>query len=154
MINANYANAYKEVLVILDKLIEEDYNKIPKNYIEFLEQNSNKEYNFKYDDSKDFEQQELLLDTKYILFGLFEKFGTTELQKEKIKAFRNNYYNKVEQEKREQYNPDGIFKKRENNEKISGTEINVNTDTIALVECKESFFTRILNKILQVFRIK
>ena len=39
-----------------------------------------------------FEEQDLLDDTKYILFGLFEKFGATELQKEKIKAFKNNYY--------------------------------------------------------------
>lgn len=52
----------------------------------------------------------MLDDTKYILFGLFEKFGATELQKEKIKAFRNNYYNQLEQEKSEKYNPNDIFK--------------------------------------------
>ena len=101
MIETNYANAYKEVLVILDHLIKEDYNKIPKNYIEFLKSNCNNEYEFYYDNSKTFEEQELLDDTKYILFGLFEKFGATELQKDTIKAFKNNYYNKLENEKRE-----------------------------------------------------
>ena len=35
MIKTNYANAYKEVLVILDHLIKEDYNKIPKEKIKF-----------------------------------------------------------------------------------------------------------------------
>ena len=149
MINTNYANAYKEVLVILDKLIEEDYNKIPKNYIEFLEENSNKEYDFKYDDSKEFEEQELLLDTKYILFGLFEKFGATELQKEKIKAFRKNYNNQLEQEKREQYNPEDIFKRVNKNK-----EILKNNNTTDLVEYKTSFFKKLKNYIFKILHIK
>ena len=34
MINTNYANAYKEVLIVLNNLIKEDYEKIPKEYIE------------------------------------------------------------------------------------------------------------------------
>ena len=88
MVKTNYANAYKEVLVILNNLIKEDYDKIPKEYIEFLKSNCNNEYEFYYDNSKTFEEQELLDDTKYILFGLFEKFGATEVQKEKIKAFK------------------------------------------------------------------
>ena len=86
MVRTNYANAYKEVLVILDNFKKEDYNKIPKEYVEFLTANCNNDYEFYYDTSKTFEHQELLDDTKYILFGLFEKFGSTELQKEKIKA--------------------------------------------------------------------
>ena len=100
MVKTNYANAYKEVLVILDYLIKEDYDKIPKEYIEFLKSNCNNEYEFYYDNSKTFEEQELLDDTKYILFGLFEKFGATELQKEKIRSFKNSYYNKLEEEKK------------------------------------------------------
>ena len=95
MVKTNYANAYKEVLVILNNLIKEDYDKIPKQYIEFLESNCNNEYEFYFDTSKSFEEQELLDETKYILFGLFEKFGATQNQKEKIKAFRNNYINLV-----------------------------------------------------------
>ena len=97
MVKTNYANAYKEVLVILDNLIKEDYDKIPKEYIDFLTANYNNNYEFYYDTSKTFEEQELLDDTKYILFGLFEKFGATELQKEKIKNFKKNYYNKLEE---------------------------------------------------------
>ena len=61
MIKTTYANAYKEVLVILDNLIKEDYNKIPKEYIEFLKLNCNNEYEFYYDNSKTFEEQEKVL---------------------------------------------------------------------------------------------
>ena len=152
MIKTNYANAYKEVLVILNNLITEDYNKIPREYIEFLTANCNNDYEFKYDNSKSFEEQELLDDTKYILFGLFEKFGATELQKEKIKAFKNNYYNQLEKEKNEKYNPDNIFK-NENKTEVSNTEKledNINT---ALLEYKESFFTKFKKIIFKILHI-
>ena len=92
MVKTNYANAYKEVLVILNNLIKEDYDKIPKKYIEFLTENCNNDYEFYYDTSKTFEQQELLDDTKYILFGLFEKFGSTELQKEKTQILHSKKF--------------------------------------------------------------
>ena len=124
MVKTNYANAYKEVLVILNNLIKEDYDKIPKKYIEFLTENCNNDYEFYYDTSKTFEQQELLDDTKYILFGLFEKFGSTELQKEKIKAFKNTFYRKLEEEKKAKYNPENIFSNQYKKSSIDNVENN------------------------------
>ena len=152
MVKTNYANAYKEVLVILDNLIKEDYDKIPKEYIEFLKSNCNNEYEFYYDNSKTFEEQELLDDTKYILFGLFEKFGATEIQKEKIKNFKDNYFRKIEEEKREQYNPDDIFKNA-NKAKNTDIEMSENNTNTALIECKGSFFTRFKNFIFKILHI-
>ena len=152
MLKTNYANAYKEVLIILDNLIKEDYDKIPKEYIEFLKSNCNNEYEFYYDNSKTFEEQELLDDTKYILFGLFEKFGATDLQKEKIKNFKDNYFRKIEEEKREQYNPDDIFKNA-NKAKNTDIEMSENNTNTALIECKGSFFTRFKNFIFKILHI-
>ena len=146
MVKTNYANAYKEVLIILDNLIKEDYNKIPKEYIEFLTANCNNDYEFHYDTSKTIEQQELLDDTKYILFGLFEKFGATDLQKEKIKAFRNKYYNQLEKEKSEKYNSDNIFKKKNNeNEEVS--------NNLILEVKKENLYQKIVNFIKRILNI-
>ena len=150
MVKTNYANAYKEVLVILDNLIKEDYDKIPKEYIEFLAENCNNDYNFHYDTSKTIEQQELLDDTKYILFGLFEKFGATELQKEKIKAFKNSYYIKKEEEKKEKYNVD-IFQSRNSFKQAHNIEENTNKNVVALKERKESIIKKIFNKIKRIF---
>ena len=152
MVKTNYANAYKEVLVILDNLIKEDYNKIPKEYIEFLTANCNNDYEFNYDNSKTFEEQELLDNTKYILFGLFEKFGATELQKEKIKSFRNNYYNQLEEEKREKYNVDDIFKNANKSQNII-KEMSESTTNTSLVEYKESSFTKFKNFILKILHL-
>ena len=147
MINAKYANEYKEVLAVLNNLVKEDYEKIPKEYIEFFETNCNNDYDFEYDTSKSFAEQDLLDDTKYILFGLFEKFGATEMQKSKIKAFRTSYYNNLEEEKRQKYNPDDIFRKEDNiaQEKPQSVE---------LIEYKkESFFVRFINWIKSIFKI-
>ena len=148
MVKTNYANAYKEVLVVLETLIEEDYNKIPKEYIEFLKANCNNDYDFYYDTSKTFEQQELLDDTKYILFGFFEKFGATELQKEKIKAFKNNYYRKLEEEKKAKYNNTDIF---QNNNMKKQDKREVVTNEVEMIEYKDSLFRKIINKIKELF---
>ena len=145
MINTSYANAYKEVLIVLNNLIKEDYEKIPKEYIEFLETNANPDYDFKYDSSKAFNEQELLDDTKYILFGLFEKFGATELQKEKIKNFKKNYYNKLEEEKRNLYNSENIFKEKK-------VEKNENINLVIKENKKENFINKILKFIKNIFR--
>ena len=153
MVKTNYANAYKEVLIVLDNLIKEDYDKIPKEYIEFLKSNCNNEYEFYYDNSKTFEEQELLDDTKYILFGLFEKFGATEIQKEKIKNFKDNYYRKIEEEKREQYNPDDIFKKVNTNIKTTNIETPENNSNTKLIEYKEPIFTKLKNFLLKILHI-
>ena len=67
MINSNYANAYKEVLVVLDNLVDEDYEKIPNEYINFFRSNANNAYEFKYDYSKSFDEQDLL-DEIYIVW--------------------------------------------------------------------------------------
>lgn len=145
MINSNYANAYKEVLVVLDNLVYEDYEKIPNEYINFLKSNANNAYDFKYDDSKSFDEQDLLDDTKYILFGLFEKFWTTEIQKSKIKAFKKYYNEQLENEKLQRYNPDNLFK-------VSERVIHEKPEKVAMIKYeKESVWKklkRFINKIL------
>ena len=152
MKETNYANAYKEVLIVLDNLITEDYNKIPKEYIEFLRKNCNNNYEFYYDKSKTFEEQELLDNTKYILFGLFEKFGATKLQKEKIKAFKNNYYNQLEEEKRAKYNPDSIFKTINNEEHVN-IKTHENNANNSLIKSKKSFLIRFKNFMFKILHI-
>lgn len=143
-----YANAYKEVLVILGFLIEEDYNKIPKEYINFFIANCNNNHKFNYDFSKTFQEQELLDETKYILFGLFEKFGTTELQRKKINAFKNNYYNKLEENKRRDYGE--IFYKRNNFVK---QDISVNKNVVCNKNNKGFILKKIYHKIKGIFSI-
>lgn len=150
MLNINYANAYKEVLEVLNNLVEHDYEKIPQKYIEFLKKNCNSNYEFKYDISKPFNEQNLSDYAKYVLFGLFEKFGATDTQKLKIKSFKTNYINDLEKQKREKYNPNDIFKKKE-----SKTDITENIkNNLQMVEYKENILIKLWNKIKNIVKRK
>lgn len=144
--NTKYANAYKEVLCVINNLIKEDYEKISKEYIEFLKENCNNEYKFEFDKLKPFNEQQLLDDTKYILFGLFEKFGATDIQKAKIKSYKINYQIKLEEQKRKKYNPEVLeLKSQKSNTKIPNEKID-------LIEYKEKrWYKRLLNRILKIF---
>ena len=150
MLNINYANAYKEVLEVLNNLVEHDYEKIPQKYIEFLKKNCNSNYEFKYDISKPFNEQNLSDYAKYVLFGLFEKFGATDTQKLKIKSFKTKYINDLEKQKREKYNPNDIFKKKE-----SKTDITENIkNNLQMVEYKENILIKLWNKIKNIVKRK
>ena len=46
MIPSRYRNAYKEVYIILSYLDEDDYNKIPLEVIDAIENNMNEEYEY------------------------------------------------------------------------------------------------------------
>lgn len=166
MVSVDYANAYTEVLCIIKNLAKEDYNKIPKEYIDFFEANCNKDYDFKYDVTIPLNDQEILDDTKYILFGLFEKFGATETQKNKIAAFKKNYNKELEEQKRKKYNPSEIF----NNESrdtlgntssdiVADASSNILADTSvenkSMIEYKEkNWIQKLFDKILKPFRKK
>ena len=149
MVKTKYADAYVEVLAIINNLVEEDYKKIPVEYIEFLESNCNKDYKFNYDNSKSFNEQDLIDETKYVLFFLFEKFGATERQKEQLKAFKINYYNKLEENKREKYNQSyNIVKKQD----VIEQDV-VSNNSLLVVEGNKNIINKIIIKIKKFLHI-
>ena len=121
-----YANAYKEVFVVINNLALEDYNKIPK------------EYNFRYDNTKSFAEQNLLEETEAILFRLFEEFGATEKQKEKLNKYRHDYYYILNEKKREKYNTNNMFKNNKKKEVVNTQEYYNNLP----IEIKKTNFIR------------
>ena len=67
MADIQYANAYTEVLDILKYISKEDYEKIPKSKIKVFEENSNKNYNFTYDENKTLDEQNVSEIAKMII---------------------------------------------------------------------------------------
>lgn len=57
---------------------------------------------------------------------------------------------RIENELREKYNPDNLFKKQD---QVKNTE-EVMTEEVAMVEYKESIFKRFINKIKSIFKMK
>lgn len=148
MVKTEEANSYKEVLCVIKKLVKEDYNKIPNDYIIFLEENCNMEYEFEYDDLKPFNEQEISERAKYILFGIFAKYGATEKQKNIIKNFKENYNNQLEEQKRKRYNPENIFSNKQ--EKSIGK--NINEQNVEMVVYKETIIQKIIKRIITIFK--
>lgn len=81
----NYHKAYVEVLEVLKYIPKEDFEKVPKDIIETLENKKDMEY--KYDLNKDvaFENQILMKETKAILANFFRDYWATPEQRNAIK---------------------------------------------------------------------
>ena len=143
------ACAYKEIYEILKIFPSELVNEIPNDKIDFFYQNMN--YDYEYNISKEtFDGQTMLEETKAILTILFRDYWATPEQKEKLVNFTKNAQNVIEKENREKYNTDNLFKNR--NKNISNIE-NIEREQ-ALVEYKEPFLKRIINKILSFIKFR
>ena len=110
---SNYPKAYKEVLEIIKYLPKEEYERIPKEKIEFFEQNCDIDYNFVFDISKTLEEQEFLRETNAIIVTLFRDYFASDTQKEKLERILISNEQKYQEELRQTYNPNDIFKKQE-----------------------------------------
>ena len=141
---SNYPKAYKEVLEIIKYLPKEEYERIPKEKIEFFEQNCDKEYNFVFDISKTLEEQEFLRETNAIIVTLFRDYFASDTQKEKLEKILITNEQKYQEELRKKYNPDDIFKKQE---KLYQKPVeNENMQMIELNE--ENILQKVFNKII------
>ena len=138
MITKDYAMAYKEVIEILKYVPEEDFNKIPDEKINFYKKHMDKEYDYKLDMTKEFEEQEMLDITKAILANIFRDYWATQYQKERIEAKEKYDLEKIEEEKRQKYNSDNLFKKK----KIENVSENKN---LPIEIKKESIFKKLIN---------
>lgn len=146
MENMEYANAYSEVIEILKYISEADYNKIPKNKINLFETNANKEYKFTYNPNLTLNEQNVSKRAKAIIAILFRDYWATEKQREKIIAKQNNDRMQIEKNKQERYNSDNLFYHRAKKVK------NIQNETVSLTEHKETFFSKIIKKIRQIFQ--
>lgn len=141
------ACAYKEIYEILKIFPSELVNKVPKDKIDFFYKNMDN--NYEYDISRQtFDGQTMLEETAAILTILFRDYWASPEQREKLIAFTQNAQSVIEKEDREKYNPDNLFKNRNIN------NIEENQQELALVEYKESFFKRIINKFKNLFNFR
>ena len=135
-----YANAYTEVYKILQCLNEEDYDKIPKEFIYVIEENMNLDYEYEINEEQDLGKQPMLIETRAILFNIFRDYLATSEQKEKIKRWEGEEARKLEQVKREKYGVD-VFKNKHKKENTS----------IIVVENKENLKRKNIDYVLYIY---
>lgn len=150
MIAENYACAYKEVIEILKYTNKDDVNKIPSDKILLWRDNMKEDYNFKIDEEKPLSEQNISKEARAILANIFKQYWATDYQKERIEAKEKYDMEQLEKEKYEKYNPNDIFK---NKKQTISTDENI-SNTVTVVEYKESIFKRILDKIMGIFSRK
>lgn len=141
----NYHKAYKEVIEILKYVPQESMNKIPKTMLETFEKKMDKDYVFNVDINKSFEEQNLLEETKDIFAVIFRDYWATPYQRERIKAKEKYDRQKIEEEKANKYNPDGIFKNKEKDNVVVNNNLPVEIK-------KENFFKKLISFIKKIIR--
>ena len=150
-----YAIAYSEVLEILKHIPIEYYNKIPKEKLRLFEANADKEHGFKYDIDKTLEEQNVSNIAKGIIIILFRDYWATETQKNKIITKQKQDMIKLEEKKKEKYNPNNIFKTNDENSTNDMDTIDTveNLEEKSLVEIKEDkWYEKIWRLISNLFR--
>lgn len=133
--------AYKEVYEILKYIPEEDYKKIPKSMIKVIKKGMDKSYDFKVTEFEDFQKQEMLSETECILAIFYRDYWASEKE-------RNRILVSEEQD-------------RINTYKIRYKDIKNQVDRVqpawdennSIIAVKDSFFTKIIQKIKDFFKL-
>ena len=146
MISEQYACAYKEVIELLKYVPLQDVEKIPANIIAHLLKNKDENYEYHIDKNKSFDEQEKSEITKAIFAIFFRDYWATEYQRERILQKEKADEIKIEEEKRNKYNPDDIFKKKKIHTIIDNTENNN-----LVVYKKKNIIKKIMDKLLHLF---
>ena len=145
----NYKKAYKEVVEILKFVSKENVDKIPKEMLDMFEEEQDKEYNFKVDTTKSFEEQLLLEETKAIFSNIFRDYWANDYQRKVIIEKENMDRIKWEEEK---YDPKDLCKNNQKNFKKQNT--NDKVDVNLTVIKKENSFKKLIDKIFKSLKKK
>lgn len=155
MADIQYANAYTEVLDILRYISKEDYEKIPKSKIKVFEQNSNKNYSFKYDVDKTLEEQNVSEIAKMIIAILCRDYWTTNEQRYIIIKKQREAREEQERQIRERIEQNRQIK--EDSLKVIDVSSDLDLDldysrgTNLEIYKEENIFKRIISKIKEIF---
>lgn len=143
--NQVYKKAYTEILEIIKYLPHDEYEKIPKEKVEFYKNYKDPLYQFKYNPYKSLNEQNVLRETKAIIVDLFREVIATKEQKEKLNILllqnEQEYQNKVH----EKYSYDKLF-----NKKSKG----INVHSANMIVYKENIFVKIYHILKSIFNKK
>ena len=146
MIDLKYSNAFTEVLEILKYISKEDYEKVPLEMIEIMEDNCSKDYFVEYNPDISLTDQNISEEAQTIIAILFRDYWATPYQKERIEAKEKSDLEKLEEEKREKYNTDNIFKNKQEGTVRENKNLSIDIKV-------DSFFKKLVIFIKKFFKI-
>lgn len=147
MENIEYSNSLYQINEILKYMAPNLKARIPKKFISYFENNKSQEYNWAIDKSLPLEKQDLLPTTKEILTVLYKDFICDDIERVKLEKTLSNNERKYQEELREKYNSDNIFKDTQKTTEYVETQIK----SAEITHYKESFLSKIISKIKLIF---
>lgn len=142
--NIEYIQANTEIKCLLKYFPINYIKKLPTKLLEMIYRNSDEKYNIDVDLKKDLKNQNISKKTKDMLAVLTYNYWSSETEKKDIIERLNENENDYQEELREKYNPDNIFKNRE-------TKVEALENSVAMVEYKKSIFSKIKNWFKRTF---
>lgn len=148
MIDEIYRNSFKEVYDILQNTEDELLYRIPTQFMNFIKENMNKDYqtNLKFD--VDIDKQELSKETEAILSLIYRSYWATDKEKQEFIIKDKQERNKIEQKKKEEYQGKDIYQAFEERKNINK---NMTNNSLMVIK-KESFIKKWINAILRLLK--
>lgn len=132
-----------EVEYILRKLDDEYINKIPQEVWDYINKNKDKNYVFEYDNDKILSEQNLNIDTISILTYINMEYLLEEKERRELLELLKKDDMVAEQQKKEKYNPEDLFKNKKEEPK----------EPISLIEVKvEKWYEKLFSFLKNMFR--
>lgn len=136
---------YNEILEVLKHVSKDEFEKIPKEEIEYYEQKKDKLYNYTFNP----ENTEISNNACAMIVKLYLKYIASDEEKTEIIGELKKNSELVEQEKNKPFNQDELFKKQ--NDKINDIQ-NENTQLVQNVYSK--WYRKVWNIIKSLFKKK
>lgn len=149
MINQEYSLAISETLDILNHTKKADVEKISERFLKFLKENASKTYVSTIDFNKPLKEMNLNPKTIGILSIINKKFWCNDEQKKEFDRILKQNELIYQNELREKYNPDNIFKNRNNN--IEESNNSFEERSIAIIP-QEKWYQKIFNIVKRLFK--
>jgi hypothetical protein len=149
-----YEKCLVQLYEVLNHLEEAEYNKLPEELLEAIKQHKDNSYDWKYDESKGLKEQNLNRNTIIMLSYINSEYLLNEDEKALMEKIYELNEKKIEEEKREKYNPDNIFGNRKNDiQNKNLDENNIEKEEKALIEIKEQkWYQKVINYIKSIFK--
>lgn len=139
---------FSEVYCLLNYFPKIYVDKIPQKLLDLIKRVSNTKYFIEVDTTKPLEEQNILEETKDMLVVFKYNYWSSEEEKQKIIEKLNQNENNYQEELREKYNSDDIFK---NKNRVIPQEEQQSEETRMTIVQEEKWYQKIFNLIKNFF---
>lgn len=143
--NSTYSKAYTEVLEIIRHLSKEEYEKIPKEKIEFYTVNKDNNYVFKINPNINLSKQNISPEANAILVSIYKEYFANEKQKEVLNQLLIENQ-KLHNEEKVGFNPDEVFK-----DNLEDNNLDNDNLLLPIESIDEKWYIKILDFIRSLF---